>query len=113
LAEFAFAHWEVSVVSASRWKRFQGRLSSGSGSGDKVLFFLLFQQRRDDPGRGEKPFDRDRRNCSAPDAARGDAHLRGDFQQPSTDGVGWCFRQLRTPPTGPSPIRRANPRQAL
>jgi hypothetical protein len=40
-----------------------------------------------------------------PDAARGDAHLRGDFQQLQPDGIGLCLGPLRA--------RQAQPPQGL
>jgi hypothetical protein len=36
-----------------------------------------------------------------PDAARGNAHLRCDFQQPQPDGIDLCFRPLRARQTQP------------
>jgi len=63
------------------------------GVHDKVLFFILssFSAAQRRPGRSENILPGIGATVAHPDTARGDAHLRGDFQQLQPDGVGLGF----------------------
>src|SRR6266481_1387800 len=84
---------------------FLRQTSTASGSARQGFILSSFSAAQRCPGRGENILPRIGATVANPDAAGGDAHLRGDFQQLQPDSVGLGFRPLRA--------RQAQPSQGL